>query len=382
MIYQFIIAFCILVFAINLFLNLRTLIRPPLNTIVPKPVPLVSILVPARNEEKNIKACIQSLQHQEYPNLEILVLDDNSSDRTADIVKQMAVSDPRIQLFFGEPLPEGWAGKPFACYQLARKAHGSWLLFVDADTTHSPKMLPSIINLSLDLKPSLLSGFPRQLTTFLPQKIAIPVMYFIILSWLPLWWIQSSQKPRPSLAIGQFLLFTAEDYWRIGGHQAVKSRILEDVWLGIEITRHGGRHIAVDLSQVVSCNMHRDFGVMKEGFIRWCYSVAVLSPLALIAMIVAGYLCYLAPFFWLWQGLTVVSYALHWQAVVIFQVVVILLVRLRLNYYFKESVVSSLLHPFGFTFLVLCGFWAIYRQVTGIGVNWKKRIYDRKSFVK
>jgi chlorobactene glucosyltransferase len=313
--------------------------------------------------------------------MEILVLDDNSSDGTADIVTQIAASDTRVKLLHGEPLAEGWAGKPFACYQLARQAKGSWLLFVDADTSHSPQMLMSVIGLSLELKPSLLSGFPRQVASSLTQKIAIPVLYFIIFSWLPLWWLHYSKKSMPSLAIGQFLLFRTEDYWRMGGHQAVKSKILEDVWLGIEVTRHGGRHIAVDLSQIVSCNMYRTAGVMREGFIRWMYSVSNLSPVALVSLMIAGYLLYLAPYYWLWRGFAVATYTNQWQAVVIFQVIIIFWMRWLLDNHFKEPVISSILHPFGFFFLLLSAFQAIFRQVTGAGVYWKKRLYDRKSTV-
>jgi chlorobactene glucosyltransferase len=381
MLYQVIITVCLLFIAINLYLNLRSLRRPLTDVHLPEPAPFVSILVPARNEEVNIGACLESLLHQDYLNMEILVLDDNSNDGTADIVKQISTTDTRIKLFRGEPLAEGWAGKPFACYQLARKAKGDWLLFVDADTTHSRQMLRSVISLSLELKPSLLSGFPRQLATSLPQKIAIPVLYFIIFSWLPLWWLQYSKKSLPSLAIGQFLLFRTEDYWRMGGHQVVKSKILEDVWFGVETIRHGGRHITVDLSQVVSCNMYRTVGVMREGFIRWMYSVSTLSPVALVGLMATGYLLYLAPYYWLWRGFTVATYTNQWQAVVIFQVVIIFWMRWLLDNHFKEPVISSILHPFGFSFLLLSAFQSIYRQVTGAGVYWKKRLYDRKSTV-
>jgi chlorobactene glucosyltransferase len=381
MLYQLIITICLTVFAINLFLNLRHLRRPQVNAKLPEPVPLVSILVPARNEETNISSCLKSLSCQDYPNMEILVLDDNSTDGTARIVEQIADVNNRIQLLHGEPLPEGWAGKPFACYQLAREARGSWLLFVDADTTHAPQMLRSIISLALELKPSLLSGFPRQIARALPQKIAIPVIYFVILSWLPLWYIQRSEKPRPSLAIGQFLLFRAEDYRRMGGHQVVKSRILEDVWLGIEITRRGGRHIAVDLSNVVSCDMYQNFGVMREGFIRWMYSVAALSLAALGGLMVAGYFFYLSPFYWLWKGLTGTAYSTRWQTVVILQVVIIFLMRWILDRRLKEPLISTILHPLGFLFLFFSAFQATYRFAIGTGVSWKKRLYDKKSYV-
>ena len=161
MLYQVIIAAGLVIFMLNLILNLRSLKTPRIDSKIPEPAPPVSILVPARDEEENIGTCLESLQKQDYPNFEILVLDDNSVDNTASIVEQMAAKDNRIQLIRGEPLPEDWAGKPFACYQLAQKARGSWLLFVDADTTHASHMLRSLLALALKLKTSLLSGFPR-----------------------------------------------------------------------------------------------------------------------------------------------------------------------------------------------------------------------------
>ena len=381
MLYQLMISAGLVIFAINLYLNLRALKRPLPGARLPAPAPMVSVLVPARNEGENIRACLESLSNQDYPNYEILVLDDNSSDNTSDIVEQIAAFDKRVHLYHGAPLAEGWAGKPFACQQLARKALGEWLLFVDADTTHTPQMLRSVMSLCLELKPSLLSGFPRQTGTALPQKIAIPVIYFMIFSWFPLWIVQYLKKPRPSMAIGQFLLFNTKDYWSIGGHQAVKSRILEDVWLGIEITRWGGRHIAIDLSQVVSCNMYRNVRVMREGFIRWMYSIATLSPVALIGLILAACLFYLVPFYWLWRGLVDSAYTTSWQSIIIFQLVIIYGMRCIVDNHFKEPLVSSIAHPLGFSFLCMCACQAVYRFFARIGISWKERTYNKNSIV-
>jgi chlorobactene glucosyltransferase len=381
MLYQVIIIAGLFIFMLNLILNLRSLRKPLSDGKIPEPAPFVSVLIPARDEELNIEACLQSLQNQDYPAFEVLVLDDNSSDGTADIVTRIAAEDERIRLIRGEPLPEGWAGKPFACYQLATRARGSWLLFVDADTTHAPHMLRSVLALALQLRPSLLSGFPRQLATSLPQKIAVPVLYFVIISWLPLWWLHRSKKPKPSLAIGQFLLFPEEDYWRIGGHKAVKSRILEDVWLGMEINRLGGRHIAIDLSTVVSCHMYRSLGTMWEGFVKWIYSVAALSRPALVGLLAAAYVFFLAPFYWLLKELFLVAVPADWLTIVVFQVAVILVMRWLVDNRFKEPLISTLLHPVGFSFLFLAGLYGGLCQVAGAGVRWKKRLYSRESSV-
>ena len=381
MLYQIIIAVGLVSFALNLILNLRSLKRPRHDSQVPEPALLVSVLIPARDEEANIAYCLGSLQQQDYPNFEIIVLDDNSSDNTAKIVGEIAAEDSRIQLIRGENLPEGWAGKPFACYQLARKARGSWLLFVDADTTHAPHMLRSVLALAHELKPSLLSGFPRQLTNSLPQKIVTAVWYFILLSWLPLWWLQHSQKPKPSLAIGQFMLFPRDEYWRIGGHKAVKSRILEDIWMGVETYQHGGQHVAIDLSPVVACNMYRDLGETWKGLGRSIHSVAALSPVALGGLIMAGYIFFLAPFYWLWNELFATTAPSDWRAIIIFQVAIILIMRWLADNRFKQPVLSTILHPIGISFLILTTLYATSRQLVGSSIHWKKRLYGRESGV-
>jgi chlorobactene glucosyltransferase len=378
MLYQLILAGCLLGFLINLILNLRSLRAPRSDSIVPKPAPLISVLIPARDEEANIIACLESLQKQDYPNFEIIVLDDNSSDNTAAIVRRIAARDNRIRLLSGESLAEGWAGKSFACYQLAKEARGSWLLFTDADTTHAPHMLRSILALAYELKPSLLSGFPRQLANSLPEKIAAPVWYFIIMSWLPIWWLQRSKQPKPSLAIGQFLFFPRDEYWRIGGHKAVKSKLLEDVWLGMEINRHGGRYIAVDLSPVVSCHMYHSLGDMWKGLGRSIYSVAALAPVALAGLIIAGYIFYLAPFYSLWNELFVVDSASALRNVILFQVSIILVMRWLVDNHFKEPVISTFLHPLGFSFLFLNVLYSGARWVAGTGISWKDRHYGNK----
>ena len=211
--------------------------------------------------------------------------------------------------------------------------------------------------------------------------MAIPVLYFVILSWLPLWWLQRSKEPKPSLAIGQLLLFPREEYWRIGGHKAVKARILEDVWLGVEVSRHGGRQVAVDLSSVVSCHMYQSIGAMWEGFIKWIYSVATLSPAALVGLMAAGYVFFLAPFYWLWNDLFVVATPTGWGPILTFQVAVIIVMRWLVDNHFKEPIVSTFLHPIGFSFLILTGLYAGLRRAAGAGVHWKKRLYSRESCV-
>jgi len=384
MLYQYIIAFCLTLFMVNVILNLRALHRlGDEKEGLPESPPLISILIPARDEEAQIAPCLESLRRQDYPNYEILVLDDSSSDNTASVVEQIAAVDPRVRLLRGKPLPQGWAGKPFACHQLASQARGSWLLFTDADTVHAPTMLRSSLTYASNNNLALLSGFPLQHSISFPERVAIPIMYFVILSWFPLWWLQGSAKPKPGLAIGQFLFLSAQDYREIGGHEAVKSRILEDVWLGFEMARHSKRQATVDLSQVVACRMYEGLGDLWEGFTKWIYSVGSLSPWILGLMILAGFGFFIAPFLWLARHFLAVPVDYNLFLLIIsIQLLVIMLMRGLIDHRFHHSRLYSLLHPVGISLMLFCAVYGATRRLTGAGVHWKQRLYTPESGIK
>jgi len=385
--YQLLVLAGLAVFFLNLILNLAALKRPSRRAGLPADPPLVSVLIPARNEEENIQDCLTSILRQDYPNFEVLVLDDNSSDRTAEIVSRIAEKDNRVQLIRGKILPGGWAGKCFACHQLSQNARGSWLLFIDADTVSQSHMIRSTLQLAISNKAALLSGFPRQRVSGITQKIVIPILfYFLIMSWFPLWLFHSRKKPGPTLAIGQFLLFKREDYLRIGGHQSVKSRIMEDVWFGLEMHRHGGRLLSVDLSRTLTTKMYTNMGKMAEGCIKWFYSVAALSRLALIGSVLTAYIFFLAPFYWACarplNALVSEGLVMDWGAIVLVQVVVILLMRVITDIYFRGSKISFLFHPLGISFLILAVIFGASRRALGAGVAWKDRVYQSISNIK
>lgn len=374
MLYQAIIAICLALFTLNMILNLRNLKKPG-GISIPNPAPLISVLIPARNEAGNIGDCLLSMQKQEYPNFEVLVLDDKSTDNTAAIMKKFADTDNRFRFITGEPLPEGWVGKAHACHQLAKCANGDWLLFTDADTIHKPNMIGSVLTLFLQNRPTLLSGFPQQKAASLIEKIIIPVFYFILMAWMPLWYFQQSKKPMPGMANGQFLLFKREDYWKVGGHEAVKSRILEDVWLGAEVYRKGGRVFTVNLSPVVSCRMYKDFSSMWNGFAKSIYGVTQ-SSLALLILGILGYMLFLGPFFIFCEK------CICWEnpgpclVMVTIQVLTILFMRLLMMGYFKESVYATIFHPLGLFFFLMNASYVILRKTFGVGIDWKERHYS------
>ena len=379
MLYQQIVAAFLVGVLVNVLLNLRALAKNVVRGAIPDPAPLISVLVPARNEESNIGTCLDSLRRQDYPEFEILVLDDSSTDGTAEIAARAAAEDPRVRLLHGEPLPPGWAGKPFACHQLAQEARGSWLLFTDADTVHAPAVLSHVLSVALYSKAVFISGFPYQRTSSIWQNMALPILfYFMLLCWIPLWWLQRTQRTLPSVAIGQFMFFSAEEYRSIGGHEAVKSRIVEDVWLGKEVARHHYRQVTLDLSSLVSCEMYHEFGTMWDGIARWLYTVASLSAFILFGIMAVVALLFLLPFMWLGHGLLMAQPALGWEILVSVQVGILILARYLVGRRFSQPKSSIVLHPFGMGFLLLVGAYAGYQSVTGRGVRWKGRLYDRK----
>jgi len=387
LIYQLFVLAGLAIFLINLIMNLAALKRPSRKAALPADPPLVSVLIPARNEEENIQGCLSSILSQDYPNFEVMVIDDNSTDRTAEIVSGIAENDERVRLIRGKPLPDGWAGKCFACHQLSQYARGSWLLFIDADTVSRPHMVRSTLRLAVLNNAAMLSGFPRQKVTGITQKIVIPILfYFLVMSWFPLWLFHSWKKPGPTLAIGQFLLFRREDYLGIGGHQSVKSRIMEDVWFGIEMHRQGRRILSVDLSGVLTTKMYTNMGTMAEGCIKWFYSVAALSRVAIVGSVLIAYIFFLAPFYWACarpvNALVSEGFVMDWGAIVLIQVGVILLMRIITDVYFRGSKISFLFHPLGISFLILAVIFGASRQAVGAGVAWKDRIYEAISNIK
>jgi len=377
MIYQAIIAFLLSLFTLNLALNLLSL-RFPRGKRSLAFQPFVSVIIPARDEQKNIGRCLESVLCQDYSNFEVIVLDDGSKDATPEIVAGIAAQDSRLRLISGKPLPPGWAGKPHACYQAAQAAKGDWLLFVDADTTATRDMLCYVIAEAARLRATLLSGFPRQITPF-GQKTAIPFMYFFILSWVPLWWMVRRRQPTTTFAIGQFLLFDAQFYRDMGGHAVVKSRIIEDVWLGVEVVRRGGRQVAIDLTPVFATRMYDTMGGMWEGLVKWTYSAASICFPALVGLVVLAGVAYLGPFFSLWQAIVG---ARQFLPLVIIQVATIFFMRYLADSRFGESVVATLLHPLGIVIWIASAVWGMVRALSGAGVSWKKRAYDRESSIK
>jgi len=233
-----------------------------------KNLPRVSILVPARNEAENIEACVRTLLRQDYPDFEIIVLDDHSTDETRHILSRLARDFQRLRVMDGRPLPEGWLGKHWACHQLAQAARGDLLLFTDADTRHVPTMLRDSVSALLAEGADLVTAFPREEAVTWGEKLIVPVISFGIFSFLPVALARRMRWAGLSVAIGQFMLFRRSAFEAIGGYESVCNHIVDDVMLGRRIILHGFVWRLMDGTRHISCRMYRGFWQAVDGFTK------------------------------------------------------------------------------------------------------------------
>ena len=234
----------------------------------PQDLPMVSILVPARNEEQNIERCIQSLLAQDYPSFEILVLDDQSHDGTLAILREMAEAQPELIVLTGSTPPHNQSGKNWACSQLARQAQGDLLFFTDADTYHQPQSLSEMVAALMGEQADLLTGFPRQQVIRWAEKLLVPFFTWASISFIPLWLAYRVRLPALAIAVGQVMLFRREAYQKIGGHAALGAAIVDDLLLTRKIKTAGLRWRVVRLSDLISCRMYPTGQDAVQGFTK------------------------------------------------------------------------------------------------------------------
>ena len=230
--------------------------------------PSVSILVPARNEEKRISKCIHSLVRQDYPDYEVIILDDQSSDATAAILRQIQVGEPTLEILSGTPPPQEFTGKNWACAQLAQHAQGNLLLFTDADTVYQPHSLRKIVDVMIAEDADLLTGYPRQVMKSWGECLLVPFFLWAVLCFTPLWLAYRLRVPSLSAAIGQMMLFRREAYQKVGGHAALGPKIVEDLALASSIKRAGLRWRVMNITDLVSCRMFLGAQEAFEGFAK------------------------------------------------------------------------------------------------------------------
>ncbi|MGO9307475.1 MAG: glycosyltransferase [Spirochaetia bacterium] len=332
----------------------------------------VSVLIPARNEEKNIRACIDSLLQQTYSNYEIIVLDDQSSDGTWGIITGYRDRFPdRVRVVRGEPLADnGWLGKPHAMQQLARHASGEYLMFTDADTVHGSESIAwAVTNLEWH-KADCVSGYVFQEMNSLGEQFIVPATYIMSAMLLPLWLITALPAPGLSFAIGQLIVFRRSAFESIGGYARVRGQITDDLAIARELKRAGFREVFLDIRRHIRCRMYDGYRASFDGMTKNIYDIArrrsvlfatavtllvtfVILPLALLSIqIVTGaagiertLLC-VAGFLLAW-AVVLYDRGLRWWA--------------------------PFLYPVLFIHLLFMAWWSFAQILMGQGVKWKGR---------
>jgi chlorobactene glucosyltransferase len=368
---------------------LNLLLLPRLRSdVASATLPSVSVLLPARNEALRIRSCLESLLKQNYSSLEIIVLDDESVDTTAEIACALGFSaDPesKCRLIQGAPLPPGWTGKSWACHQLAEVARGHYLLFTDADTVHQPGAVSSAVATAERLRCDLLTLWPFQTTVTFAEKLVIPLMFVVGGSYLPYWllvWAQRSPRlarllgrkllARCGTATGQFLFFRRQSYFKMGGHRAVGEHLVEDISLAREVARRipdGWRLITCDGTGLVSCRMYTSLGQIWEGFTKNLWPVFDGDWLTFWLAIAWQFLVWVLPFLML---------VFYYRPELYLVTGALLCIRIGATLRFKTSWLSVCFHPVGYCLALLIAvnsFW----QAKSKGIKWKDRIYREQT---
>ena len=280
---EFLLGLNLLILAITV-LNVLT-VRVAKNREMPDLFDSVSILIPLRNESQNVPGLMESVLNQKgLSNFEIVALDDSSSDDTAEQISQFSAAN--LFVHSGLELPFGWLGKNFACHQLAQKSQAKYLVFVDADVRLSPYAVSSSIALMERLDWDFISPYPRQLAISFLERLAQPLLQWSWFASLPLRLAEKLSRPSMVVANGQFLIVKREAYLKTGGHEAIKSEVLDDLELGRLLVRGGFSGGVADGSKVAICRMYSNAVELIEGYSKSQWR-AFVSPIgAAIAIVI------------------------------------------------------------------------------------------------
>ncbi|MCQ4088104.1 glycosyltransferase family 2 protein [Saccharibacillus sp. JS10] len=295
---------CVLLIAQLIFviLNARILPVPGRRT---KPIegrPLVSVLIPARDEERNIEDCVRHVLASDDSEfrLEVIVYDDDSSDDTSSIVREIAMEDTRVGLMQGAELPEGWKGKTYACHSLAERASGSWYLMLDADVRIGKLAIRDTLRSAQKKKAGLVSGFPKQITVTPMEKLIVPMMEFLILCHLPIPAISRSRGKLFAAAHGAYMLIKKSAYESAGGYEAIKDEMVDDMAMARAVKKAGYKMLLVDMVRYAEMRMYHSGKEVWSGFSKnvfaglgknyvlliglliWYVSLYLLPPIALV----------------------------------------------------------------------------------------------------
>ena len=338
--------------------------------------PLISILIPARNEAENISRCLKSLLKQDYPNMEIIVLDDNSSDGTGKVVEEIAQKDNRVRLVDGAPLEDGWIGKNFASHQLAKHAKGEFFIFTDADTLHFPKTVSSALGALIATKVDALSTYPRQIMVTFAERMTVPIINTALQCFIPFILIKKSKSPLFCTALGQFMMFKRGTYEKIGGYESIKGHLVDDIQISKRVKKEGLKFMVFDGRNTIFCRMYKNLKGVIIGLAKSIYPAFNGNILALFSFTGVLTATLLVPFVLLPLG----AFLFDWPAAIIrlmiIQVIIVLAIKTMFAIRYKQRMLDILLAPVSMAIIDALIFLSFFQAKYGEGLSWKGRVYD------
>ncbi|MFN8670557.1 MAG: glycosyltransferase family 2 protein [Candidatus Sericytochromatia bacterium] len=320
---------------------------------------LVSILIPARNEEKNIINLLDSIKNQNYENIEVIILDDHSEDNTFDLVQNFCNLNQNFKVIKGETLPPNWLGKNWACHQLALESTGKYLVFLDADTTIYNNLIINSVSYMKDKKLKLLSLFPEQITVTYGEKIVVNFINYVLLTLLPLHLVKIPFFSSISAANGQFMLFERSNYQENLWHKRVRKNIAEDVEIA-RIMKKNKYKIAVLLgNSFIKCRMYNNIEECIKGFEKNILLIFGNSIIFLILYILLGLL-----------NIFLVNNANNLIIILIFILLSKIFTSITSN---QNIILNIILYPFQIIMIIFISLKAVYKKITKNNVSWKNR---------
>lgn len=351
----------------------------------PSVPPLISVCIPARNEERNIRTCVEAVLNQDYPNLEVIVLDDRSTDSTLEILRQHAAQNGRLKVVSGSDLPAGWAGKPHALYQASAIARGDWLCFIDADTFLEPSALSSCHTKAMETHADMFTIMTFQILGSFWERTVMPlVMTALSVGFSPR--KVNDPKTKDAIANGQFILIKRSVYDAIGGHASVRDSIVEDKEISQRVKWNGYCLVVADGRRVAKTRMYTSLPEMWEGWTKNIY-LGLRDQAGLLWLGAFGaFLAFMASIFLpLWPLLGAIWYlngggwmaaAVLIEASALWAYLVYMRAKVAVN--MNISPAYAFTTPLGAGVFGAMMFTSAWRVVSRKGVTWKGRIYGAK----
>ncbi|MDW8405710.1 glycosyltransferase family 2 protein, partial [Chloroflexus sp.] len=373
-------ALCGLALVASFGANWRRMRRIPrlLPPCVPPDPPFISILIPARNEERAIRRCVSGALAQRYPHFEVIVVDDGSTDRTPAILAELAATDSRLRVVPGRPLPPGWVGKCNACQQASDAASGEWLLFLDADTAPAPDLAAALLCHALATNGDMVTIFPfLELGTW-AERLVLPPFIALIVSIFPFERLaQPDVRPDEVLANGQCIFVRRAAYDAIGGHNAVRGEVLEDVRLGQTLRAAGFTVRGAIGMEYLAVRMYTSAAEVAEGLMKNASAGSrsggwrSLTGMSLLLAQAYGPLALMA------GGLLIDGLAgcVAFGAGLLAWLVGLLFWGTLYRRFYRLNPLYALLWPVGLMMYLFIAGYGIVRVQLGRGVTWKGRRY-------